>query len=162
MDDDANSNNFTTNAHDLQEAANLRDRLSEYNDNARASASNDSANSGDGAIPSVSIEEGAYKYVLITANTPSNKSRIFVYSKRNAQYHRNVAEYLLPQLEGEGYSDIRIKGGGRILRDDASKKVHIFGYSYGFGRADHELAKRIVEQSVNYSGYRVTWSNDGY
>ena len=81
MGDDTNSN-FTTNAHDLQEAANLRDRLSEYNDNARAPVSNDSVNSDDGAILSVSIGEGAYKYVLITANTQSNKSRIFVYSKK--------------------------------------------------------------------------------
>ena len=60
-------------------------------------------------------------------------------------------------MESEGYSDIRIKGGGRILRDDASKKVHIFGYSYGFGRADHEMAKEVVEKSINYSGYTVTW-----
>ena len=43
------------------------------------------------------------------------------------------------------------------MRDDEAKKVHIFGYSYGFGRADHERAKGVVEQSVNYRGYTVTW-----
>lgn len=120
----------TTNAHDLQEAANLQSRLSEYNKNL-AQTSSTSTGATD-AIPSVSIDEGAYKYVLITAVIPStNQVRKFVYSKRNASYHRNVAEHLIPQLESAGYRDIRIKGGGRILRDDDSNKIHIFGYSYG-------------------------------
>ncbi|KAL7550636.1 hypothetical protein ACHAWF_013855 [Thalassiosira exigua] len=153
---------LTTNAHDLQEAANLQARLSEYNDQARSSPSA-AKGGGDGVIPSVSIDDGAYKYVLVTACEPSsNKTRKFVYSRRNASYHRNVAEQLIPQLEGQGYRDIRITGGGRILRDDEEKKVHIFGYSYGFGRANHALAKDVVQQSANYQGYTVTWSNDGY
>mmetsp|Transcript_14693 Transcript_14693/g.31923 ORF Transcript_14693/g.31923 Transcript_14693/m.31923 type:complete len:160 (+) Transcript_14693:248-727(+) len=153
----------TTNAHDLQEAANLQARLSEYNNQAQTAAvAPKNSTFSDDAIPSVSIDDGAYKYVLITANTPSNRARIFVYSKRNASYHRDVAEYLLPQLEGEGYSEILIKGGGRILRDEEEKRIHIFGYSYGFGQADHALAKEIVEKSVNFQGYKVTWSNDGY
>lgn len=163
---------FTTNAHDLQEAANLQARLSEYNDQASvtesastaAPADADGSIEDDDSIPSVSIDAGAYKYVLITADAPSSSSRkrTFVYSKRNAQYHRNVAEHLIPQLEGGGYRDIRVKGGGRILRDDEQKRIHIFGYSYGFGRADHVVAKDVVEQSANYGGYEVTWSNDGY
>ena len=146
---------YTTNAHDLQEAASLQARLSQYNDQA---ASSTSGVGSQDAIPSVSIDDGAYKYVLITAIAPStNTARKFVYSKRNASYHRNVAEHLIPQLEGAGYRDIRITGGGRILRDDESKEIHIFGYSYGFGRADHEVSKEVVEQSVNYQAYTVTW-----
>ncbi|KAL7544031.1 hypothetical protein ACHAXR_013454 [Thalassiosira sp. AJA248-18] len=158
MGDDAE---YTTNAHDLREAANLQARLaSDSNGQAEVAAAGGSSSSSisQDAIPSVSIDAGAYKYVLITANAPStNRTRTFVYSKRNASYHRDVAEHFLPALESGGYRDIRIKGGGRILRDDCEKKVHIFGYSYGFGRADHELAKEIVEQSVNYRGYTVTW-----
>jgi hypothetical protein len=37
------------------------------------------------------------------------------------------------------------------------KKIHIFGYSYGFGKADHAVAKEAVEKSVHYRGYEVTW-----
>ena len=148
---------FTTNTHDLQEAANLQARLSEYNEQHQAAASATNSTNDD-AIPAVALDSGAYKYVLITAKTPTaNRIRTFVYSKRNAQYHRNVAERLLPILESNGFRDIKINGGGRILRDDEDKKVHIFGYSYGFGRADHALAKEVVEQSVNYRGYTVTW-----
>ena len=154
MGDDAE---FTTNAHDLQEAANLQARLSAQATHSNSATANTSKNSDD-AIPTVSLDEGAYKYVLITANKPSSKeSRTFIYSKRNANYHRNVAEFLLPQLESAGYTNIRIKGGGRILRDDEDKKIHIFGYSYGFGQADHAVAKSVVDQCVNYKEYTVTW-----
>ena len=160
----ASSTSCTTNAHDLDEAAKLQARLLSQNNN----TSNDKASSSSSSIsiPSVSIDEGAHKYVLITAtappSSPQGKQRTFIYSKKGASYHRNVAEFLLPQLESSGYSEIRILGGGRILRDDEEKKVHIFGYSYGFGRADHVVAKEVVEKSGMFEGYAVTWSNQGY
>merc|ERR1712194_96186 len=52
-------------------------------------------------IPSVSIAEGAHKYVLISANEPTkagNKRR-FVVSAHGAPYHRNVAEPFVERLE---------------------------------------------------------------
>jgi phosphohistidine phosphatase len=159
---------FTTNAQDVQNVANLQARLT---------ASSSASSNKDGSItittyddiPDVSIDNGAYKYVLISAVPPpspthssSNLPRLFVYSKRGAKYHVNVAEYLIPQLESSGYTNIQVKGGGRILRDDEDKKIHIFGYSYGFGMADHAKAKEVVERCTKYEGYDITWSNDGY
>jgi len=141
------SEEYTTNAHDLAEAAKLQAQLEQDR------------------IPSVSIDNGAYKYVLITALPPNNshnKPEVFVHSKRGAQYHRNVAEPLIPILKQSGYTDIRIKGGGRILRCDDDNIIKIFGYSYGFGQADHALAKDVVERSGKFVGYTVSWSNDGY
>mmetsp|Transcript_24119 Transcript_24119/g.35926 ORF Transcript_24119/g.35926 Transcript_24119/m.35926 type:complete len:162 (+) Transcript_24119:62-547(+) len=160
------SEEYTTNAHDLAEAAKLQAQLeqdSNANDN---SPSSSSSAHHQYRIPSVSIDSGAYKYVLITALTPNNshnnKPEVFVHSKRGAQYHRNVAEPLIPILKQSGYTDIRIKGGGRILRCDDDHIIKIFGYSYGFGQADHALAKDVVEKSGKFVGYTVTWSNDGY
>ena len=156
---------YTTNEQDLKEAADIQNRLLSRAQQTieDTDTNNNNATVNNDNIPSVSLDEGAYKYVLITANTSStNQSRTFVYSKRNASYHKDVAQYLLPILEGERYTNIRIKGGGRILRDDTDKKIHIFGYSYGFGAADHTLAKSIVDQCEKYKGYTVTWSNDGY
>jgi phosphohistidine phosphatase len=160
MDSDA----FTTNARDLQEAAILQARLSAA---AAADAAPKNTTPGskidDEAIPAVSIDEGAYKYVLVSAVPPPSSSglerstRLFVYSKWNAKYHVNVAEYLVPQLESSGYTDIQIKGGGRILRDDGDKRIHIFGYSYGFGMADHASAKGVVGRCAKYQDYEVTW-----
>jgi len=157
---------YTTNEQDLKEAAEIQNRLLSKTSQQTTEDTNTSTNNNNNIvdnIPSVSLDEGAYKYVLITANTPStNQSRTFVYSKRSASYHKDVAQYLLPILEGERYTNIRIKGGGRILRNDDDKKIHIFGYSYGFGAADHSHAKSIVDQCEMYKGYTVTWSNDGY
>jgi len=155
---------YTTNEQDLKEAADIQNRLlSRAQQTTEDTDTSANINANVDNIPSVSLDEGAYKYVLITANPPStNQSRTFVYSKRSASYHKDVAQYLLPILEGERYTNIRIKGGGRILRDDGEKKIHIFGYSYGFGAADHSLAKSIVDQCEMYKGYTVTWSNDGY
>ena len=154
------SEEFTTSAHDLAEAARLRAQLEQDNSTAN---NRSSSSSGSYRIPTVSIDSGAYKYVLITALPPnSSTTEVFVHSKRGADYHRNVAEPLIPILKQSGYTNIQIKGGGRILRCDEDNIIKIFGYSYGFGRADHALAKDVVEKSGKFAGYAISWSNDGY
>jgi phosphohistidine phosphatase len=161
----------TTNAQDRKAAADLQARLllSNFDENKNVHHNDDHDDDDEGGtshlLPSVSIDEGAHKYVLITAtppssssSTPSNSSQqTFVYSRRHAKYHVNVAEEFVPQLECYGYTSIRVVGGGRILRNDIEKKIHIFGYSYGFGKADHAMAKEVVRQSGNYRGYEITW-----
>ena len=162
------SEEYTTNANDLAEATKLQSQLEddEANINNNEPSQQQQQRAATYRIPSVSIDSGAYKYVLITAKQPNNnnnnKEEVFVHSKRGAHYHRNVAEPLIPILQQSGYTNIRIKGGGRILRDDDDKIIKIFGYSYGFGRADHALAKDVVERSGKFVGYSITWSNDGY
>mmetsp|Transcript_11664 Transcript_11664/g.27415 ORF Transcript_11664/g.27415 Transcript_11664/m.27415 type:complete len:187 (+) Transcript_11664:287-847(+) len=170
---------FTTNAHDLAEAAKLKARLEEQS---AKELHPSTAAAASEQVPTVSIDPGKHKYVLVTAVTPSNERQVFVYSRRGAQYHKDVANVLVPMLESSGYSNIRITGGGRIERDEGeplyderfegvevcgsnkeSRKIHIFGYSYGFGQADHALAKQAVDESGTFKGYTVTWSNDdGY
>lgn len=150
----------TTNAHDLAEAARLQAGL-------KNSSASSSCSRKVGNIATVSIDEGAHKYVLVRASTPgssdvSSRVKTFVYSKQGASYHRNVAEYLLPILQGAGYYDIRITGGGRILRDSDNKQINIFGYSYGFGQADHKHAAEIVKECGLFDGFSVKWSNEGY
>ena len=163
---------FTTNAHDLAEAAKLKARLEEQSATEQQHPSTAASVSTE-QIPTVSIDPGRHKYVLVTAATSSNERQVFVYSRRGAQYHRDVADVLIPMLESSGYSNIRITGGGRISRDDGealydekftgigsnkeTRKIHIFGYSYGFGQADHALAKQAVDESGAFDGYTVTW-----
>ncbi len=168
-DGDAAQQHYTTNAQDRQAAADLQARLlfSNVNESNNVHHNDDEGDDEDddedgtgNLLPSVSIDEGAHKYVLITATSPSpsnSSQQTFVYSRRHAKYHVNVAEEFVPQLECYGYTSIRVAGGGRILRNDTEKKIHIFGYSYGFGKADHAVAKEIVELSGNYRGYEITW-----
>ena len=111
------------------------------------------------------IDEGAHKYVLISAETPYSEptsTQYFVVSKRGAAYHRNVAEVYVQKLEANGYSNINILGGGRISLDAVNAKISIFGFSYGFGLADHQLSKQVIETDSRYHTYDVSWSNEGY
>ena len=97
----------TTNAEDLQKAEQLQRRLqaSEDDDNDDDSLGTDTGN----RIPNVTIDEGAHKYVLISAILPGGKGerQYFVFSKRGAEYHRNAAEPMVDSLENSGYSNIR-------------------------------------------------------
>jgi phosphohistidine phosphatase len=115
----------------------------------------------------VSIDEGTHKYVLISAMAPCTKderptTQHFVVSRRGAPYHQNVAEGFVQQLEAKGYSNIDIQGGGRILLDSPNAQCHIYGFSYGFGLADHALSKKLIESDSKFHNFNITWSNDGY
>ena len=153
----------TTSAEDQANVAALKARL-EGTSTATA-AENDAA---DGApydqIPRVEIAPGAHKYVLISAHTPTDppEKRWFVTSKSGAKYHANAAEPFVYRLEEAGYRDIRVTGGGRINYQPDQRIINIFGYSYGFGLADHKLSKQIVEEDGRFVGYSVDWSNEGY
>ncbi len=117
-------------------------------------------------VPQVVIASGAHKYVLISAQpaheSGNDETNFFVTSKHGAHYHRNAAEPMVNRLEESGYTNIRVLGGGRISLDENDRKISIFGYSYGFGRADHSISKTIIDSDERYKNYEVTWSNDGY
>ena len=65
-------------------------------------------------------------------------------------------------LARSGYDSIEITGGGRLLLDTESKRIKIYGFSYGFGLADHELAKATVLEDPKYADYTIETSNEGY
>jgi len=145
----------TTNAEDLREAAKLQARLKK---NAKTSKHSSSSQK----IPQVEIAEGRHKYVLIRASIDGEEHYI-VTSRRGASYHRNAAEPMIAKLEAAGYYDIDVTGGGRIDFDEKAKSIKIYGYSYGFGQANHAIAQRTVQQDPRYKDlYDVTISNDGY
>lgn len=145
----------TTNAHDKLEASRLKERLKE-------GRGSQQSYDGCATIPAVHIDEGSHKYVQITADQSDGNRATFVVSKRGAAYHRNAAEPFVELLEESGYLNIEIDGGGRIFRDDESKSISIFGYSYGFGQANHAISKAVVEAQKEFADYNVTWSNEGY
>jgi len=101
--------------------------------------------------------------VLISAQDSfSGEEHYFVTSKRGAHYHRDAAEAFIAELEEGGFCDIRVTGGGRIRLDRDKKMISIFGYSYGFGLADHSISRKVVLEDARYKDFNVTISNDGY
>ncbi|XP_021933695.1 14 kDa phosphohistidine phosphatase-like isoform X3 [Zootermopsis nevadensis] len=51
-------------------------------------------------------------------------------------------------------------GGGRIKHDAAAKKILVYGYSQGFGKADHEVTVSLLKKK--YTDYNISWSDAGY
>lgn len=153
MSDTVPEASCTTDDFDQQEATKLKHRL----------ANAQRATNKFERVESVSIADGAHKYVLITAREPgSSQIQHFVISRRGAAYHRNAAEPFVHRLEQSGYEDIAVEGGGRIHLDEGSKKISIFGFSYGFGQADHEISKMVVLADARFKDFEVTVSDDGY
>jgi len=48
-------------------------------------------------------------------------------------------------IEAAGY-DVKVTGGGRIDYSPNEGRCVVYGFSYGFGKGDHELAAQIVRE----------------
>jgi phosphohistidine phosphatase len=155
MADSDPTGTFTTNAEDQREADKIQARL-------RNRAPGGSSASAGQVLPSVVIAEGAHKYVLLSGTNYEGDEHYIVTSLKGAQYHRNAAEPMIAAMEEAGYSDITCAGGGRISCDTNARKISIYGFSYGFGKANHVISQVEVLQDPRYKNFEVTISDDGY
>jgi phosphohistidine phosphatase len=152
---------FTTNEEDQAKAAQLQSRLQENKRHPKNQHS--STTQQQQQLPCVEICSGAHKYVQIQASClNNNEDQIFVVSRKGAAYHRNAAEPFIYKLEQAGYYDISVNGGGRIFLDQEHQKISIFGFSYGFGKANHQVSATVIKEDERYKEYEVSWSDDGY
>lgn len=57
--------------------------------------------------------------------------------------------------------DCQCRGGGRINHNAKDKKILVYGYSMGYGRADHSKVVELLKG--HYRDYEsITFSNEGY
>jgi phosphohistidine phosphatase len=164
MSSSGDEGGFTTNAKDQAEVAKLKQRLLDQNGQTPNTVTETSTQQ---RVPSVQVAEGTHKYVLIRAIAQGNslatdEQQYFVASKRGAAYHRDAAEPMIEQLEAAGYAKIDVTGGGRIRLNSAAKTMVIYGFSYGFGLADHSISRRVVLNDPRYQDFDVTTSDEGY
>ncbi|XP_069871210.1 14 kDa phosphohistidine phosphatase [Dipodomys merriami] len=117
-------------------------------------------------IPDVDIDpEGVFKYVLIRVHSrpPSGAqgedSKEIVRGYKWAEYHADIYDKVCGELQKEGY-DCECLGGGRISHQSQDKKIHVYGYSMGYGRAQHSVSTEKIKSK--YPDYEVTWADDGY
>ena len=105
---------------------------------------------------------GVFKYVLIRVRSKEgDDSEIDVVpSYAWAEYHADIYEKVSAELEKGGLLDCECVGGGRIRHEPQEKKIHVYGYSVGFGKANHAVSTEILK--AQYSDYEVTWDNEGY
>jgi len=113
--------------------------------------------------PRVLLSHGTNKYVIVKAWRSDRETMVgldsnvddpnvlwFVRSASPSEcggpYHANVAEGILRELAALGFIT-KVTGGGRVDYC-VSKEIshaHVFGFSYGFGKGNHELVASIIE-----------------
>ena len=118
------------------------------------------------AWPSVRIDKGVFKYVLIEAyatdpGTDTEHSKLLVRGLVSAEYHADVYEHEEELLrKSSGGLDCQCLGGGRILHEPQRKYIKVYGYSVGYGKADHTKSVELLKK--HYPNYEIEWSDDGY
>ncbi|XGW23528.1 hypothetical protein V3C99_005619, partial [Haemonchus contortus] len=97
-------------------------------------------------IPDVDIDpSGTFKYILIKCtDKSSNETKKIVRGYYKCHFHVDI---LRAAREDAGPSyKLSCVGGGRIRHDDDAKEILVYGYSHGFGRADHSVTVDILKR----------------
>uniref|UniRef100_A0A8D0H160 14 kDa phosphohistidine phosphatase n=1 Tax=Sphenodon punctatus TaxID=8508 RepID=A0A8D0H160_SPHPU len=113
-------------------------------------------------IPDVDIDpDGVFKYVLIRVRPAegAGPGKDIVRGYSWAEYHADIYDKIAAEIEKQGYN-CECLGGGRISHKSKEKKIHVYGYSVGFGRAKHSVSTEKLKSS--YPDYKVTWADEGY
>ncbi|XP_025905398.1 14 kDa phosphohistidine phosphatase [Nothoprocta perdicaria] len=71
----------------------------------------------------------------------------------------DIYERLAAELEPLG-CDCECLGGGRIRHERGARRIHVYGYSMGFGRAKHSVTTEKLK--AKYPDYEITWADEGY
>ncbi|XP_019798146.3 LOW QUALITY PROTEIN: 14 kDa phosphohistidine phosphatase [Tursiops truncatus] len=105
-----------------------------------------------------------FKYVLIRVHAvlPSGalarESKEIMSGYKWAEYHSDIYDEVSGEMQ-KGY-DCECLGRGCISHQSQGKKVHMYGYSMGYGRAQHSISTEKIK--ARYPDYEVTWADDGY
>ncbi|XP_037951433.1 sex-regulated protein janus-A-like [Teleopsis dalmanni] len=116
------------------------------------------------AVPDVDIEEGVFKYVLIKVfgkekadGSEPNKNIVRGYA--DCKWHSDIYERVSSSLQGLGL-ETECLGGGRIDHNPDAKKIKVYGYSQGYGKADHDESRKILLSK--YTDYEIEACDEGY
>ena len=117
------------------------------------------------SVADVDIDSGVFKYVYIRVycDNPEDEDdrheKDIVRGYNFAEYHADVYDKTESEVTGAGL-DCECLGGGRIEHRPESKYIKVYGYSMGFGRANHARAVEILK--TKYKDYTIEWSDEGY
>ena len=111
-------------------------------------------------------QEGVYKYIQIECINKKNKEdkKLLIRGDGNCSYHKDIFRKFLTDIMNSNDKDLKENyeyeciGGGRIeFRPDS---IFIYGYSSGYGQADHSKTKEIVQKF--FPNYKIEISDEGY
>ena len=116
------------------------------------------------AIPSVALDQGTFKYVLLRVSGPGGTpSKLLVRGDTRAAYHNHIFTACKAEVAAvDPQLSVQVLGGGRIehYSSPAGGIATIYGYSAAYGPAPHEITAAVLRQcnpflevSVSYEGY---------
>ncbi|RVE47811.1 hypothetical protein evm_007566 [Chilo suppressalis] len=113
------------------------------------------------SIPKVDIDpSGVFKYILLKVYGKEKDNQepfvTIVRGYKRCNYHADIFDEVQEKLQP---LDCEPLGGGRISHEPDNKKIHIYGYSQGYGKADHEITAKLVKDA--YPQYTITVSDEG-
>ncbi|KAF2894350.1 hypothetical protein ILUMI_11828 [Ignelater luminosus] len=120
-------------------------------------------------VPEVDIDAtGVFKYILIKLTSPGEKGtdRLLVRGYGICNFHSDINDMVTKELQKmKEKGDLpewstKVLGGGRIIHDAPNKTIKVYGYSQGYGKADH--AKTVDLLKKVYEDYDISWSDEGY
>lgn len=112
-------------------------------------------------IPNVDIDDhGRFKYILITMSEGKSASKEIVRGYARAQWHADIFDEVNEQIKKHSDLKADCTGGGRIEHDPDKKTIKVYGYSQGFGKADHRVTVELLKKK--YPDYDITCSDEGY
>ncbi|XP_050459389.1 14 kDa phosphohistidine phosphatase-like [Cataglyphis hispanica] len=104
---------------------------------------------------------GRFKYILINVEDDVNKtSKQIVRGYARAQWHADIFDKVDEEIKAHAGLRANCVGGGRIEHDPDEKTIKVYGYSQGFGKADHQVSVELLKKK--YPDYNITCSDDGY
>lgn len=113
------------------------------------------------SFPTLSLDEGTFKYVLMRVTDPlTGGSKLCVWGDVRAEYHMDVLRGGLALGKRLGLV-VKEVGGGRITHQADERKCRVYGYSAAFGAAPHEVSQAIIRRALPLYN-DVTVSYDGY
>ncbi|KAM3717592.1 UV-stimulated scaffold protein [Dirofilaria immitis] len=111
-------------------------------------------------VPNAKIDpDGVFKYILIKViEKVSRKEKLIVRGYSRCDYHGDVLEETEKEL-GSNYELVCL-GGGRIKHESKNHNILVYGYSQGYGPADHQKSVDILREK--YPDYKISFSTEGY
>ncbi|KAL6264796.1 hypothetical protein P5V15_004893 [Pogonomyrmex californicus] len=105
-----------------------------------------------------------FTYTRLLSNFPrfdiESSLSIFPYTFERTHRWPDIFDEVDEQIKKHAGLQANCVGGGRIEHDPDEKTIKVYGYSQGFGKADHDVSVELLKKK--YPTYNITCSNEGY
>ncbi|KAL3685086.1 hypothetical protein R1sor_003108 [Riccia sorocarpa] len=109
-------------------------------------------------VPTVDIDEGIFKYILVKIEDDEGHQRLLVRGSKSHAYHSDILEDTKKRLSGEGLVlQVSQLGGGRIEHDSQNRTLRVYSSSQAYGQADHTVTCAHLRQAHPLHEFSISW-----